>query len=135
MNVGLWQLLTHVFYGVVMVVAVVVIVGSIIAYLLRFFHETQCTEDCDQGRKCECEENKVGQKEKFTFAHHQRIAYDNDLIDVYFDVTMDGDTPYMSDDAQAYYKGANITEMVNWAKVDGAADWERIEREAREMEY
>lgn len=56
MTIGLWQLLLHFFYGFVLVAAVVVIVGAIIAYLLRFVPETQCTGDCDQGRRCTCGE-------------------------------------------------------------------------------
>ena len=58
MTIGLWQLLTHFFYGVVMVAAVVLIVGAIIAYLLRVVPESKCNGDCDQGRNCTCQEKK-----------------------------------------------------------------------------
>ena len=56
MTYGFWYLLTNILYLVLVVAAVVVIVGSVITFLLTFMPENKCNGDCEQGRRCTCEE-------------------------------------------------------------------------------
>ena len=60
MTYGFWYLLTNIFYVVLAIAAVTVVVGFIITFLLTFMPQSnsKCTGDCDQGRRCTCEEKK-----------------------------------------------------------------------------
>lgn len=66
---------------------------------------------------------------------HQEIHYDFDVIDIYFDVHWDDDYPYVSDSSQAFYKGANITKLVDWEKVNKVIDWKKAKQDANEQDY
>ena len=56
MSYGLWQLFTEIFYVVVAIGAVAVLVGSVVSVLFTFMPKSRCTGDCEQGRRCTCEE-------------------------------------------------------------------------------
>ena len=59
MSYGLWQLATYFFYIVLLIAAVSVIMGTLIRFLLSLLAEkSECTGDCDQGRRCTCKEKK-----------------------------------------------------------------------------
>ena len=62
----------------------------------------------------------------------QSIHYDNDVIDIYFDVHWDGDYSYTSENSQAFYRGANITNLVDWEKIDENINWKRVKEEAQD---
>ena len=66
---------------------------------------------------------------------HQEIHYDWDVIDIYFDVHWDGEYSHASETSQAFYKGANITGMVNWEKINKEINWKRVKEEAQDNEY
>lgn len=74
-------------------------------------------------------------KRKLDFS--QSINYDQDVIDIYFDVHWDDDYEYSyaSDTSQAFYKGANITNLINWEKVNEEINWKRVKEEAEDREY
>lgn len=65
----------------------------------------------------------------------QSVHYDQDVIDVYFDVCWDDDYSYLSETSQAFYRGANITNLVDWEKVDKEINWKRVKEEAEDREY
>ena len=57
----------------------------------------------------------------------QSVRYDNDVIEVYFDVeTVDFSEMQIRDGAQAFYRGANITNLVNWEEIDEEINWKRV---------
>ena len=64
---------------------------------------------------------------------HQEIHYDWDVIDIYFDVHFDGAYHHTSDTSQAFYKGANITELVNWEKINEEINWIRVKEESEDF--
>ena len=66
---------------------------------------------------------------------YQSIHYDQDVIDIYFDVHWDGEYSYASDTSQAFYKNANITNLVDWEKVNENINWKRVKEEAEDREY
>lgn len=68
------------------------------------------------------------------FDFHQTIHYDYDCVDVYFDVEFDNETPCMTEKSQVFYRGANITDLVDWDKVDKEINWKRVEEESRDYE-
>ena len=63
---------------------------------------------------------------------YQSIHYDQDVIDIYFDVHWDGEYSYVSDTSQAFYRGANITSLVDWEKVNEEINWKRVKEEAED---
>ena len=67
---------------------------------------------------------------KFDF--WQSIHYEMDVVEVHFDIHWDETTPYMNEGAQVFYRGANITDLVDWDKIDQAINWKRVEEEARD---
>ena len=55
MSYGTWQLITYLFYIVLVIAAVSAIMGAFISFMLALLAEkTECTGDCDQGRCCTC---------------------------------------------------------------------------------
>lgn len=62
----------------------------------------------------------------------QSVHYDSDVVEVYFDVTFYEDKPSMSDTAQVFYRGANITDLIDWDKIDGQINWKRAEEESKD---
>ena len=62
----------------------------------------------------------------------QTILYDQDCIDVYFDVEFHNESPYTTDKSQAFYKGANITDLLDWDKINQKINWKRVEEESRD---
>ena len=59
MSYGFWQLATYLFYIVLLIAAVSVIMGTLISFLLALLAEkSECTGDCDQGRRCTCKEKR-----------------------------------------------------------------------------
>lgn len=58
MTYGFWYMLTNIFYVVLAIAAVTVVVGFIITFLLSFMPKSSCNGDCEQGRRCTCEEKK-----------------------------------------------------------------------------
>ena len=64
---------------------------------------------------------------KFDF--WQSIHYEMDVVEVYFDIHWDETTPYMNEGAQVFYRGANITDLVDWEKIDKAINWKQVENE------
>ena len=56
MTYGLWNMFVTIFYVVLAIGAVVVIIGSLITFLLTFVPKSNCNGDCEQGRRCTCEE-------------------------------------------------------------------------------
>ena len=68
------------------------------------------------------------------FDFHQEIHYDYDCVDVYFDVEFDGETSCMTAKSQVFYRGANITDLVDWEKIDKEINWKRVEEESRDYE-
>ena len=67
---------------------------------------------------------------KFDF--WQSIHYEMDVVEVHFDIHWDETTPHMNEGAQVFYRGANITNLVDWEKIDKAINWKRVEEEARD---
>ena len=63
---------------------------------------------------------------------YQEIHYDWDVIDIYFDVHWDDDYSYVSDTSQAFYRGANITTLVDWEKVNEKINWKKVKEEAQD---
>lgn len=63
----------------------------------------------------------------------QTVRYENDVVEVYFDATLYDGRPEMSDNAQVFYRGANITELVDWYKIDKEINWKRVEEEANDF--
>ena len=74
-------------------------------------------------------EQEAGRKLDF----HQEIHYDWDVIDIYFDVYWDDDYSYASDGSQAFYKGANITGLVDWEKINQEINWKRVKEESEDF--
>ncbi len=68
------------------------------------------------------------------FDFMQTVSYDYDAVDVYFDVQFENGTPYMSDKSQVFFRGANITDLVDWDKIDKEINWKRVEEESRDYE-
>ncbi len=68
------------------------------------------------------------------FDFSQTILYDQDCVDVYFDVEFDNETPCMTEKSQVFYRGANITDLIDWDKVDKEINWKRVEEESRDYE-
>lgn len=64
---------------------------------------------------------------------YQLIHYDNDVVDIYFDVHWDGDYSFLSESSQAFYKGANITDLIDWEKVHEKINWKRVKEEAEDF--
>ena len=59
MSYGTWQLVTYLFYIVLLIAAVSAIMGFFISFLLSVLAEkSECTGDCDQGRRCTCKEKR-----------------------------------------------------------------------------
>jgi hypothetical protein len=58
MDYGLWQIFITLIGMVFMIALIVGIVGGIITYLLTFVPKSNCNGDCEQGRRCTCEEKK-----------------------------------------------------------------------------
>ena len=56
MDYGLWQMFITLIGVVFMIALIVGIVGGIITYLLTFVPQSKCNGDCEQGRRCTCEE-------------------------------------------------------------------------------
>lgn len=59
----------------------------------------------------------------------QSVHYDQDVVDVFFDVEFDNERPCMSASAQVFYRGANITDLVDWDKIDNQINWKRVKEE------
>lgn len=63
----------------------------------------------------------------------QSVRYENDVIEVYFDVETVGDfrgsEMQVREGAQAFYRGANITNLVNWEEIDQEINWKRVREE------
>jgi hypothetical protein len=64
----------------------------------------------------------------------QSVHYDNDVVEVYFDATCYEDSPSMSEGAQVFYRGANITDLIDWDKIDKEINWKRVKEEAQDRE-
>ena len=82
---------------------------------------------------------KLTESQAFTkLDYSQRVPYDEDSIDVYFDVEVESDfrgvSVMLREGAQAFYNGHNVTDLVNWEKVDKAINWKRVEEEARDRD-
>ena len=57
----------------------------------------------------------------------QSVRYDNDVIEVYFDAETIGHREFqIREGAQAFYRGANITNLVNWEEIDEEINWKRV---------
>lgn len=69
---------------------------------------------------------------KFDFC--QSVHYDEDVVEVYFDVSFEDKKPYPSNNSQVFYHGANITNLVDWDKIDKEINWKRVEEESNEMD-
>jgi hypothetical protein len=65
------------------------------------------------------------------FDFWQTIHYDHDCVDVYFDVESDNDSISMTEKSQVFYRGANITNLIDWDKVDREIDWKKVKEELR----
>ena len=63
---------------------------------------------------------------------YQSIHYDQDVIDIYFDVdSWEGDL-FCREGSQAFYRGANITSLVDWEKVNEEINWKLVKEEAQD---
>jgi hypothetical protein len=62
----------------------------------------------------------------------QTVSYEYDAVEVYFDVIFDEDTPYMSEKSQVFFRGANITDLVDWDKIDKEINWKRVKEESND---
>jgi ABC-type protease/lipase transport system fused ATPase/permease subunit len=58
MTYGLWNIMVTILYVVLAIGGVVVIMGAVVSFLLTFIPESKCNGDCEQGRRCTCEEKK-----------------------------------------------------------------------------
>lgn len=70
-------------------------------------------------------------KAKRTFYLNYSVLYDNDVVDVYFDLIFVDEVPCMSDGWQVFYKGANITDLVDYDKIDDKINWKQAIEDMR----
>ena len=66
------------------------------------------------------------------FDFMQTVSYDYDAVDVYFDVEFSNGSPCMTERSQVFFRGANITDLVDWDKIDKEINWKRVEEESRD---
>jgi hypothetical protein len=64
------------------------------------------------------------------FEFCQTVSYEYDAVDVYFDVEFDCETPCLTEKSQVFYRGANITSLVDWEKIEQQIDWKKVKEDS-----